>query len=73
MNVGLKRLKASLALGVKKINSPITPKIGIRVEFLDLSFFDFLDVDKFLIVLSTLLLSPLTTFVIGSTQYYTTS
>ena len=43
MKVCFKQLKAFLASGVRNIGSPIAPKIGIHVKFLDLSFFNFLD------------------------------
>ena len=61
MNVCLKQLKAFLAPEVRKEGSPIAPIIGTRVEFLDLSFFDFLDLDKFLIVSLALPPPPPTT------------
>ena len=70
INACFKWLKASLALGVKKIGSPIALIVGIRVEFPDLLFFDFLDLDEFLIVSLTLLLPPPTTLLLPALNVF---
>ena len=63
MNAYLKWLKAFLAPEVKNIGSLVT---SIHVKFLDFLFFDFLDWDKFLTVLSAIpLLTPLTTLLLS--------
>ena len=54
MKACLKRLKASLALGVKNVYSPVAPIIATYIRFWDLLFFNFLDLDKFLIILLAL-------------------
>ena len=55
MNASFKWLKAFLALGVRKLGSPVTPIFGIHVNFLD----------KFLIV-SLALPPPLPTTLLSS-------
>ena len=54
INVSYKYLKVFLALKVRKIGSSIIPIFGIYVQFLDLLFFDFLNLDKFLDILLAL-------------------
>ena len=52
MNAYLKQLKASLVLGVKNINSSVTPEY---IKISDFLFFNFLDLDKSIIILLALL------------------
>ena len=58
MNACLKRLKVSLASGVRKVGSPVAPIVDTRVKFSDLLFFNFLDLDECFIVSLILLPSP---------------
>ena len=60
MNAYLKRLKAFLALGVWNIGFSVAPISDECVEISNLLFFDFLNLDKFLNILSTLLPTPTT-------------
>ena len=54
INACFKRLKTSLASEVRNIGFPIAQIVGTCVKFLDLLFFNFLNLDKFLIVSSAL-------------------
>lgn len=60
IKIYFKLLKAFLALEVSKVSFLITLIFDIYIKFSNLLFFDFLNLDKFLIVLSTLLLLFLT-------------
>ena len=60
INACFKRLKASLATGVRKVVSPIAQISKKRVKISDLSFFDFLDLDEFLTVSLALPSTPTT-------------
>ena len=61
INACFKQLKASLVPGFRKVGFPIALIVGTCVKFPNLSFFNFLDLDEFLIISSALLPSPLIT------------